>query len=173
MTITKAHNNEPIALKKLAQGDGLWATQKEILGWLFDGLARTITLPKEKITSLTQDLRALIRRPKARVRDLQRIQGRLTHAAIGIPNGKGLLSPIVALVTKHRNTPCASVTLDKATKQALQDWIHLIHTANRQPTPCADLIPATPDYLGYCDASKLGAGGVWFGGLRNLPPIVW
>jgi len=46
--ITKNPNDEPIALKKLAQGDGLWASQKEILGWLFDGLARTISLPTEK-----------------------------------------------------------------------------------------------------------------------------
>jgi len=172
-TITNNPNDEPIALKKLNQGDGLWSHNKEILGWLFDGITRTISLPAEKIKSLTQELRSLTRRPKARIRDLQRIQGRLIHAAIGIPNGKGLLSPIVALVTKHRNTPRAAITIDQATKQALQDWIHLLRMANQHPTPCTDLIPAQPDYLGYCDASKQGAGGVWFGGNRQLPPIVW
>ena len=171
--ITKNHNDEPISLKKLAQGDGLWSSNKEILGWLFDGLTRTISLPEEKITSLTQELRNLSRRSKVQVRDLQRIQGRLTHAALGIPNGKGLLSPIVALVTRHRNHPRTNITIDRPTKQALQDWIHLLRMAHRQRTPCADLIPAKPDFLGYCDASKLGAGGVWFGENRNLPPIVW
>jgi hypothetical protein len=30
-----------------------------------------------------------------------------------------------------------------------------------------------PGYLGYCDASKLGAGGVWLLGTRKLSPIVW
>jgi len=42
-----------------------------------------------------------------------------------------------------------------------------------RPTPCMDLVPADPDYGSYCDASKTGAGGVWFGIKRPLPPIVW
>ncbi len=79
----------------------------------------------------------------------------------------------MALVTKHCNNPRASITIDATTKQALQDWSHLLHVAHRQPTPCSNLIPAQPDYIGYCDASKLGAGGVWFGANWNLPPIVW
>eukprot|EP00978_Attheya_sp_CCMP212_P001507 scaffold3149_cov26-Attheya_sp.AAC.2 len=29
------------------------------------------------------------------------------------------------------------------------------------------------DYIGYCDASAFGAGGVWFGGERQLDPSVW
>jgi len=45
--------------------------------------------------------------------------------------------------------------------------------ANQHPTPCADLIPAPADYGGYCDASRQGAGGVWFGLEQGLPPIVW
>lgn len=28
---------DPVSLKKLKQGDGLWATRKELLGWIFDG----------------------------------------------------------------------------------------------------------------------------------------
>ncbi len=92
---------------------------------------------------------------------------------MGIPNGKGLLSPIVTTITKHRNNPRANITLDTATKHALQDWHHIIRTANQTPTPCTNLIPTEPDYIGYCDASKTGAGGVWFGGIRSLPPIVW
>ena len=30
-----------------------------------------------------------------------------------------------------------------------------------------------PAYVGYCDASKLGAGGVWLSGERTLQPTVW
>eukprot|EP00978_Attheya_sp_CCMP212_P003862 scaffold8211_cov81-Attheya_sp.AAC.1 len=29
------------------------------------------------------------------------------------------------------------------------------------------------DFVGYCDASALGAGGVWFSGLLSLTPTVW
>jgi len=43
----------------------------------------------------------------------------------------------------------------------------------QQPTPCMDLIPALTNYGGYCDASKVGAGGIWVGLNQALPPIVW
>jgi hypothetical protein len=42
-----------------------------------------------------------------------------------------------------------------------------------RPTMCRELIPDTPDYIGYCDASKLGAGGAWLPGRRSLAPVVW
>jgi len=51
---TSEAQDELEALKKLKQGYRLWSTCKEILGWLFDGITRTITLPNEKVTSLTR-----------------------------------------------------------------------------------------------------------------------
>jgi hypothetical protein len=35
----------PVSEKKLIE-DGIWDTRKEILGWLFDGMAQTIKLPQ-------------------------------------------------------------------------------------------------------------------------------
>ncbi len=46
---SNAQDDKLIAIKKLKQGDGLWDTKKEILGWLFDGIACTMQLPVEKI----------------------------------------------------------------------------------------------------------------------------
>ncbi len=63
--------------------------------------------------------------------------------------------------------------MNVATWQALQDWITLLPIALKEPTPCKDLIPALADFGGFCDASKFGAGGVWFGLQKALPPIVW
>jgi len=37
----------------------------------------------------------------------------------------------------------------------------------------ADLLPTPADYGGFCDASKHGAGGVWFGLGKALPPVIW
>jgi hypothetical protein len=34
------------------------------------------------------------------------------------------------------------------------------------------LIVNDPGYIGYCDASKLGAGGVWLTGTQTLAPVV-
>jgi len=36
---SKDATDEPISIKELKAGDGLWSTQKEILGWLFDGIS--------------------------------------------------------------------------------------------------------------------------------------
>jgi len=101
------------------------------------------------------------------------MQGRLVHASYSIPAGKGLLSPLVALVTKHASHPRSHIPLDPATKRALLDWQYILCMATKEPTLCTDLIPTEPDFIGYCNASKLGAGGVWFGAAQNLPPIVW
>jgi len=45
---SKDPDNEPISVKKLKQGDGLWSTKNEILGWLFDGVSCCLSLPDEK-----------------------------------------------------------------------------------------------------------------------------
>ena len=43
----------PILQKKLLE-EGLWETRKEILGWTFDGIQRTIKLAPHKCKKLIQ-----------------------------------------------------------------------------------------------------------------------
>jgi len=98
-----------------------------------------------------------------RIGDLEKLNGKLMHATIGIPNGHGLLSPIIATITAipktwHYKERC--ICLNTATTQALQDWKTLLPTANHHPTPCEDLVPAHANYGGYCNASKHDTGGV-------------
>ncbi len=95
---------EPIAIKKLKQGEGCWNTQKEILGWLFNGITRCISLPTDKVNKLLSTLQTTAKRASIPVKDLEKLQGRLIHASYGIPAGRGLLSPIIATVTKHKIT---------------------------------------------------------------------
>jgi len=169
-------DDEPIAIKKLKQGDGRWATSKEILGWFFDGVRHCMSLPPEKVTRIMDHLKMLAKQKMVRLKELEKLTSKLMHAMIGIPNGRGLLSPIIATVAtkaKLQNYKNKSTKLNQATRQALQDWIMLLPCALCQPTPCADLMPALADFGGFCDASKQGAGGVWFGFNKKLPPIVW
>lgn len=51
-SVTGHHGEDPISAKKMQAGDGLWETRKEILGWVFDGLARTMELPENKINKI-------------------------------------------------------------------------------------------------------------------------
>jgi len=48
--------DKPILVKKLKQGDGLWNTQKEILGWLFDGITKCIKLLDDKVIKIWKAL---------------------------------------------------------------------------------------------------------------------
>jgi len=168
--------DEPISVKKLNQGDGLWNTQKEILGWLFDGITKCMKLPDDKVKKIRT---ALLQTAQAKVvwlGDLEKLNGKLMHATIGIPNGQGLLSPVIATIaTKGQNRfyKDKTIRLNNDTKQVLKDWAVLLEVANKQPTPCTDLVPAPVDYGGYCDALHIGAGSVWFGLKRHLPPVVW
>jgi hypothetical protein len=56
------------ALKKNLIEDGIWDTRKEILGWLFNGMARTIELPHHKCTELPFELKTIRRLPKLEIK---------------------------------------------------------------------------------------------------------
>jgi hypothetical protein len=170
-SITGGTEEDPVAMKKLLQGDGLWETRKELLGWVFDGVHRCIELPTEKHERIQSELRALRRRTKVPRKDLERLQGKLRHACIGMPAGRGLLGPIdAALRTPRHWIPVAS---NKALRAALSDFGILLRILASRPSHCRELIVREPGYLGFCDASSLGAGGVWFAGACPLPPVVW
>jgi hypothetical protein len=49
-------------------------------------------------------------------------------------------------------------------RDALQDFSTLIKVLGHRPSHCHALVVDDPGYIGYCDASKLGAGGVWLSG---------
>ena len=51
-------------MKKLLQGDGLWDTRKELLGWVFDGVKQCIELPPDKQERIQKELHAIHHRKK-------------------------------------------------------------------------------------------------------------
>ena len=169
--VTGHDGGDPVSLKKLNQGDGLWATKKEILGWVFDGARRCIELPSEKIATITSEIRAVTRKDSIPRKRFEKLRGRLRHACIGVPAGKGLMGPIdAALQGAQRSIP---IKRNAQVRDALTDFGSLIKILGNRPTHCRELIAETPGYIGYCDASKLGAGGVWLSGRLRLPPVVW
>jgi hypothetical protein len=56
---------------------------------------------------------------------------------------------------------------------ALQDFATIIKVLGKRPTHCRELVVMEPGYMGFCDASTLGTGGVWFAGAKSLNPVVW
>jgi hypothetical protein len=67
-SVTGHAGEERISIKKLIAGNKVWAVQKEILGWLFDGVRRCIQLPESKVTALLQELHQAAAFPERNLR---------------------------------------------------------------------------------------------------------
>ena len=88
-----------------------------------------------------------------------------------MPASCGLLGPInTALRTSRQWIPVAS---NKALCSALSDFGILLHILASCLSHCCKLIVCEPGYIGFCDASSLSAGGIWFAGTCPLPPVIW
>ena len=94
--VTGHDGEDPVSMKKLLQGDGLWTVWKEILGWVFDGAHCCIELPADKVSKLTAEIHQIMRKPAVTRKQFEQLRGRLQHACIGILAGKGLMGPIDA-----------------------------------------------------------------------------
>ena len=115
--ITNHKGGDPISEKKMDQGDGTWMFSKEILGWIINGQDFTIYLPTDKAKKIIKLTKTTASKPIVTLNEFQKMAGKLNHAAIGIPAGKGLFSPIYHAM---RGDP-AQITITKNLKQALLD----------------------------------------------------
>lgn len=164
------HNGEdPISVKKLDQGEGLWHFEKEILGWLFNGVDYTITLPPEKLEKVQALIKSIAKLKSVDLESFQSMAGRLNHATLAIPNGRGLFSPIYTALS---GTP-EEIKITADLKQALLDWHSLLNIVATRPTHVMELCPKEPDFIGFVDACKYGVGGVWQSGRSDIKPYVW
>ena len=93
-SVTGHNGGNPIALKKLLQQEGLWAYNKEILGWDFNGKSYTFQLTKKKANTIINLIKHTIKLYSCDLQSFQELAGKLQDASFGIPNGKGLFSPI-------------------------------------------------------------------------------
>lgn len=167
--VTGHSGEDPLSQKKLDEGEGLWTTRKEVLGWIFDGITRCIELKASRAAKIKEDIRAVHRAKTVERNTMEKLVGKLRHAALAVPAAKGLFSPLqVALNNSGRWT-----RITPEIKQSLMDWRALIDEVMAEPTHTEELVKAQPSYVGYCDACKHGAGGVWVSGCKDLPPFVW
>ena len=83
--------------------------------------------------------------------------GRLQHASIGVPVGKGFMTPLNHQLAKSLKKVWFRKGLLQ--REALALWKELLQDAMTKPTRARELLPASPDYIGLKDASRDGAGG--------------
>jgi hypothetical protein len=168
-SVSQHAGEDPISIKKLAGGEGVFAFKKEILGWVFNGLNYTLYLPPTKTAKIISTIKATLQRSSITLNKLQKLIGKLMHASIGIPMGKSLLSPAFAAM---RNNP-ETIDIKGYIAQCLCDWITLLQHISSRPTHVLELVNKPSTYIGYVDACGFGAGGVWFSGSSPLKPTVW
>ena len=170
--------DDPISHKKLViDGEGIWDTRKEILGWIFDGRERTMELPRAKLEFLADELSVAATRTKKgfEFKRFQSLVGKCQHAAFGIPGGSALITPLYSCMKAAERGKNKHVQIHPGTPQAeaLADLKTNFKVMGRKPVRCIQLVPGDPHYIGFCDACKYGAGGVWLSGTNMLKPIVW
>ena len=85
-SFTEHQGQDSISQKKI-DTEGMWDTEKEILGWLFDGLHRELSLPKDKVEKIIALLSKTKRSKRMQTKEIESLQGKLRHACIGIPAG--------------------------------------------------------------------------------------
>ena len=167
--VTGHSGQDPLSQKKLDEGEGLWETRKEILGWIFDGVTRCIELKSSRAAKIREEIRAVHKARAVERKVMEKLVGKLRHASLAVPAAKGLFSPLqAALIGSDQQ-----INITPAIKQSLQDWRALLDEVMTEPTHTEELVKAPPSYVGYCDACKFGAGGVWVSGRKELPPFVW
>ena len=162
---------DPVSAKKLKQGDARWAKMKTVLGFEFDGEARTVRLPPIKLSTYLREIDELLANPSTTLKAFRRVIGKLRHAAMILPAELGFFSPLNRATAgdPHR------IGLGKKSevRKNLEDLRALLVDASHRPTHVNELVRRTPDFIGYTDACATGAGGVWFSGNLDIEPLVW
>jgi hypothetical protein len=84
--------------KKLDQGDGDFNSHKEMIGFEFDGIERTLRLLRDKARRYIKETHNMIRHKSVPMKVFQTVVGKLRHATTIMPAAQGFFSPINALL---------------------------------------------------------------------------
>jgi hypothetical protein len=96
----------------------------------------------------------------------------MRHVTTILPSVCSLFTPVNRALRGHPST--ISISASGEVRAALLDLQELVTTLAAILTHVREILLAhDPDYIGYCDASAFGAGGVWFSGTSHVPETVW
>jgi hypothetical protein len=162
---------EPITDPKLEKGNGNFTSDKEMIGFIFDGIKWTVCLPPAKAVAYIKERHRILRRKPVPLKDLQTLVGKLGHASIILPAARGFFTPINAAMQGGLKRIDLGVRSD--IRAALNDLCSLICILGSHPTHVWEILIDMPCYVGYHDAMAEGAGGVCFSLGHQMPPVVW
>ena len=135
-------------------------------------------LPLEKLTCILNKLTLLtlaIQWGHIGHTNMWSLLGHLQHVALALPARRCMLAPLYTLLhhpaTAHQHT--LRLHQNKAPLQAIIDICTLLQQACSTPTLVTQLVLHCPSFMGFCDASGQGCGGVWLSHGKQIHPLVW
>ena len=102
-------------------------------------------------------------------KDLKRLVGKLRSMHLAVPGAVGHLYHIQRALSQAGTD---SAWLYPAFHHEITDWKMLADQKKNRPTHLANIVRHKPTHLGFCDASGLGAGGVWLDPSRSGKDLV-
>jgi hypothetical protein len=128
------HNGgkEPISAKKLAHGNGNFDSTKDLIGFRFDGIKRTVQLPPEKAAAYIRETHHILHQKTVPLKTLQGVVGKLQHASIILQAAKGFFTPINAAM--QGNPRIIGLGKNLEVREALEDIILLLRILSSRPT---------------------------------------
>jgi hypothetical protein len=146
---------DPISIKKQEKGDGRWDTKKELLGYMLNGIARTVQIPQDQAEDLLKEIRNILRKQRISPKRFRSIAGRLQHAAQILPAAQAFFTPINLALCGMPSY--VGLNRNGKMRHALIDVVAVICNLAHRPTQVSKLVQGSLDYTGYCNASTFGA----------------
>ncbi len=130
-------SNDPISEKKMIKEEGHYSNRKTLLGFDFDGSAKTMWLEAAKQEKLLTVLKGWVRSGKRGMagilfKEFESVVAKLRHAFTCIPAGVGLLSPCNQ-VLKVR-PPYVYLHRNARVLNAIEGCRTLLRESTREPT---------------------------------------
>ena len=103
----------------MKQGNSMWATQKNLLGWIIDSVRGTIHLPQHRVTLLTTMLQEVEGQRRVSRKQWKKLLGELRSMILAIPGAEGMFSQIQAELVNSGSSN--RIKVDWSTRDELRD----------------------------------------------------
>ena len=123
---------------------------------MFDETHRCIELPIHNLDVITTEIKVILCLSHIPFKRFEKLVGKLRHAAIGLPAGKGLCAPFNCTIAIYpqRVALCSKGLV----YSALRDWLRFLTEMRARPSHVKELVGQPVADVAHMDASGIGAG---------------
>jgi hypothetical protein len=166
-------SNDPISKNKMIKEEGQYSNRKTLLGFDFDGSAKTMWLEAAKQEKLLTVLKGWVCSGKQGTggipfKEFELVVAKLRHAFTCILAGVRLLSPCNQVLKVQ--PPYVYLHRKARVLNAIEGCRTLLRESTREPTRCCKLTCGWPDFIGIVDASSHGLEGLSLGSFWGAHP---